>query len=244
MAIDLAKAADRLATLQRAIDVAGQVSGHQAARLLAVSKGQSAAAVQAFYDLGLRDFGESYAQELDDKRQTLGKTAPQIRWHFVGAIQSNKIPSIVRCHLVHSVGTLRHAVAMSTMDAQDLVILLQVNIGEERQKSGFLPGALPALMPQLLELPHLVVRGLMALPPVDEPIVQRRQRFLQVAELRDRLQQQTGHALPELSMGMSDDHVEAVACGATWVRVGTALFGPRDHPLRRQMKQQKKGVSR
>jgi pyridoxal phosphate enzyme (YggS family) len=210
-------------------------------RLLAVSKGQSTEKIQAAYAAGHRDFGENYAQELKAKMEALSPACPNIRWHFIGRIQSNKAGVIARTHLVHSVASIEHALALArrrenvaaqksagTGDSGEaLPILLQVNLVGEEAKGGFAPNALRKTIEALSAEKTLKVQGLMAIPPLETSAADAARFFEGVARLRDGLEAGLNLDLPELSMGMSQDFPAAIAQGATWVRVGTAIFGPR-----------------
>jgi pyridoxal phosphate enzyme (YggS family) len=192
--------------------------------LVAVSKAHPESAIRAAYDVGLRIFGENYAQELEAKASALGDL-PELRWRFIGHLQRNKIKLIERARAtVDTVDSLRLAQALSSRaEARGLVIevLLQVNVGGEAQKSGCTPDEVPALVDAVRALPHLELRGLMTVAPHLDNVDATRPLFATLREL--------AHAqrLPELSMGMTHDLEPAVAEGATMLRIGTAIFGPR-----------------
>jgi pyridoxal phosphate enzyme (YggS family) len=220
-----------LSRISEAASAAGRAA--DSVRLLAVSKGQSPAAIEAAYRAGQRDFGENYVQELTRKAVALGHL-DGLRWHFIGHLQTNKaklVAGLVRS--VHSVDGLRLALELDKRRAarrdeapDPLRVLVEVNIGREPQKHGALPEDVGALLEVLERSNALAPVGLMTVPPqTDEPAGARR-FFNALAELRDALG--GSERLPELSMGMSADLEQAVACGATWVRVGTAIFGPRE----------------
>lgn len=202
-----------------------------AVTLIGVSKRQPAAALRAALDAGLHDLGENYAQELVGKRDApeLAGTAP--RWHFIGALQSNKVRHVVGTALIHTVDRASLVTAIATR-ARALAllqdVLVEVNLGGEAQKAGVDPRALPELLDAIAAAPDAVrCRGLMLIPPVDGP-EQVRPHFAALRELAAR--HGTGRAnvdLTELSMGMSNDFEVAIAEGATMVRVGTAIFGAR-----------------
>ena len=197
--------------------------------LLAVSKTRPFEDLQRAYDLGLRAFGENYLQEALDKIQAL--EALDISWHFIGPIQSNKTRAIAEnFHWVHSVERLKIARRLSEQRPEGLPplnICLQVNISGEDSKSGAKPEELPALVAAVSELPRLKLRGLMAIPaPCPDPDLQRAP-FARLKALLDQLQLDNP-ALDTLSMGMSSDLEAAIAEGATLVRVGTDIFGPRN----------------
>ena len=195
-------------------------------KLVAVGKLQPIEALVEAVAAGQLDLGENYPQELRDKaRLVRGAT-----WHFIGALQRNKVKYVVGvCRLVHSIDSpsLAEEIARRAADA-GLVqrILLQVNVGEEAQKSGVAESDLGELVDRVRALPSLALEGLMCIPPnVDLDKVA--PYFRRLRELRDGERARTGLALPELSMGMSADYEIAIAEGATLVRVGTAIFGER-----------------
>ncbi|GLH51286.1 MULTISPECIES: YggS family pyridoxal phosphate-dependent enzyme [Pseudomonas] len=195
--------------------------------LLAVSKTKPAQAVREAYAAGLRDFGENYLQEALGKQADL--TDLPLSWHFIGPIQSNKTRAIAEHFAwVHSVDRLKIAQRLSEQRPADLPplnICIQVNVSGEASKSGCTPADLPALATAISALPRLKLRGLMAIP---EPTQDRAEQDAAFATVRD-LQASLNLALDTLSMGMSHDLESAIAQGATWVRIGTALFGARDY---------------
>ena len=195
--------------------------------LLAVSKTKPAQAVREAYAAGLRDFGENYLQEALSKQVEL--TDLPLSWHFIGPIQSNKTRAIAENFAwVHSVDRLKIAQRLSEQRPADLPplnICIQVNVSGEASKSGCTPADLPALATAISALPRLKLRGLMAIP---EPTEDRAEQDAAFATVRD-LQASLNLPLDTLSMGMSHDLESAIAQGATWVRIGTALFGARDY---------------
>ena len=195
--------------------------------LLAVSKTKPAQAVREAYAAGMRDFGENYLQEALGKQAEL--TDLPLSWHFIGPIQSNKTRAIAENFAwVHSVDRLKIAQRLSEQRPADLPplnICIQVNVSGEASKSGCTPADLPALANAISALPRLKLRGLMAIP---EPTEDRAQQDAAFASVRD-LQARLNLPLDTLSMGMSHDLESAIAQGATWVRIGTALFGARDY---------------
>lgn len=196
--------------------------------LLAVSKMQGMAAIREAFPAGLHDFAENYLQEALDKQPQLTDLA--IRWHFIGPIQSNKTrPIAENFDWVHSVDRLKIAQRLSEARPSHLPplnICLQVNVSGEASKSGCRPEDLTALAFAASQLPRLRLRGLMAIPAPAADVEQQRAPFRQLRELMEALNQQ-GLALDTLSMGMSEDFPAAIAEGATIVRIGTAIFGPR-----------------
>ncbi|TAN51446.1 MAG: YggS family pyridoxal phosphate-dependent enzyme [Methylococcaceae bacterium] len=196
-------------------------------RLLAVSKTQPARILAAAYGLGQRHFGENYLQEALEKQARLAHF--EITWHFIGPIQSNKTRAIAQhFHWVHSVDRLKVAQRLSEQRPAHLPplnICLQVNISGESSKSGVAPDELAALAQQIAALPHLRLRGLMAIPAASPDPEQQRRPLARLRECY--LALQAGFGLDTLSMGMSDDLAAAVAEGSTLVRIGTAIFGAR-----------------
>ncbi|WP_448675759.1 YggS family pyridoxal phosphate-dependent enzyme [Pseudomonas sp. LY-1] len=195
--------------------------------LLAVSKTKPAQAVREAYAAGMCDFGENYLQEALGKQAEL--TDLPLSWHFIGPIQSNKTRAIAENFAwVHSVDRLKIAQRLSEQRPADLAplnICIQVNVSGEASKSGCTPADLPALANAISALPRLKLRGLMAIP---EPTEDRVAQDAAFAAVRD-LQASLNLPLDTLSMGMSHDLESAIAQGATWVRIGTALFGARDY---------------
>lgn len=194
-------------------------------KLLAVSKGRSIAAIRELYRLGQRDFGENYAAEMIEKKAALEGDCPSIRWHFLGRIQTNKIHLIAQADCVHSLASARHAQALAKarQGSDVLPVFLQVDFSGETQRFGIRPNELETAWRQISLLPQLRIEGLMVLLPLSgdrSPA----EWFAKLAGLRDQLARQVGAKLPELSMGMSGDFEDAILRGATWVRIGTALF--------------------
>ncbi len=195
--------------------------------LLAVSKTKPSQAVREAFAAGMHDFGENYLQEALGKQSEL--TDLPLSWHFIGPIQSNKTRAIAENFAwVHSVDRLKIAQRLSEQRPADLPplnICIQVNVSGEASKSGCTPADLPALANAISALPRLKLRGLMAIP---EPTEDRAAQDAAFARVRD-LQASLNLPLDTLSMGMSHDLESAIAQGATWVRIGTALFGARDY---------------
>jgi len=209
-----------------------QEAGHEAAavQLLAVSKTFGPEAVLEAVQAGQRAFGENYLQEgLDKIRAVQEAGAPALDWHFIGPIQSNKTRPIAENFAwVHTVEREKIAQRLSEQrpaGLPPLQICLQVNISGEASKSGIAPEEVAELAHKIAALPRLTLRGLMAIP---EPTEDRAQQDAAFATVRT-LQESLNLPLDTLSMGMSHDLEAAVAQGATWVRIGTALFGARDY---------------
>lgn len=211
---------ERLEAVRSRIARAAESAGRDPAsvRLVAVSKTKPAAMVRAAYEAGQRDFGENYAQELASKAEELADLA-ELRWHFIGHLQSNKARVVAPvASLVHSVDGASVTRELAKRAPRVLPVLIEVNAGEA-QKHGAAEADVDALVALVRAERNLDLQGFMTVPPNDP--VETRRAFERLAELRAR------HGLRELSMGMSADLEVAIACGATIVRVGTAIFGDR-----------------
>jgi hypothetical protein len=238
-AASLAQIPQRLAEVRRRIVEASADRGPDAVRLVAVSKGQTVASIRAAWDQGQRDFGENYVQELVSKAEQLGDlTAGGLRWHAIGRLQRNKARDVARiASVVHAVDRPELARELdrraSAADRRApggaatarIEVLVEVNLGGEAAKGGCAPAEVGPLLDAIAGCPNLVARGLMTIPPEAENPEEARPFFRALRELRDH--HGGAAALPELSMGMSHDFEIAIAEGATIVRVGTAIFGPR-----------------
>lgn len=201
----------------------------QSVKLVAVSKFHPIDAIIEVAGLGQKEFGENYIQEALEKIAV----RPDLNWHAIGPIQHKKTKDIIgKFSLIESLATdsflqeleKRTKAANCTQD-----VLLQVNIGREEQKSGLLPEDLIPFAQKVLAVPSLKLCGLMCLPPLDENPEHTRPYFIQLRELKEKLEKELGVQLPHLSMGMSADFPVAIEEGATIIRVGTDIFGPR-HP--------------
>ena len=221
---------DRLTAVRQRIDAAALRADRDPGgiRLLAVSKTRPAADLRLAHAAGQQAFGESYLQEALRKQSELANLP--LEWHFIGGIQSNKTSAIAEhFQWVHGLCDLRHARRLSSQRPASMGPLdccIQVNVSGEVTKNGVTPAELPSLAQAVSTLPGLRFRGLMALPAPTPDERQQRQAFLRVRQLFDSLRR-AGMTLDTLSMGMSDDLEAAVAEGATIVRIGTAIFGPR-----------------
>ncbi|MGQ3821999.1 YggS family pyridoxal phosphate-dependent enzyme [Pseudomonas alliivorans] len=221
--------AANISTLEQRIRTASLAAQRDPASvgLLAVSKTKPSSALREAYAAGLRDFGENYLQEALGKQAELADLP--LCWHFIGPIQSNKTRAIAENFAwVHSVDRLKIAQRLSEQRPEGLEplnICIQVNISGEASKSGCTPEDLPALAAAISALPRLKLRGLMAIPEPTEDQAEQAAAFAAVRTLQDHLDL----PLDTLSMGMSHDLEAAIAQGATWVRIGTALFGARDY---------------
>ena len=216
--------------LRQEISAAAAAAGRseQSVTLVAVSKGQPVDAIRALAALGVEHFGESYLQEALSKRTVLAELP--LTWHFIGRIQTNKTTPLAReFDWVHGIDRLKIAERLSAQrpaDRRPLNVCLQINIAAEASKAGVAPEASAELVAAVARLPGLRLRGLMAILPAGLTEPQRRHGFAAVRTLLQQLNAR-GAALDTLSMGMSDDFREAILEGATMVRIGTALFGPR-----------------
>ena len=201
--------------------------------LVAVSKLQPFTAIEEAYRAGQRDFGENRLEELWQKVETARERGLQdIRWHMIGSIQSRKTPRVVGPFtLVHSVDRLKIANRLSrnALEANSVVdVLFEVNISSEASKHGFDPDALRNATPELIELPGLRIHGLMTMAPIADDPESVRPLFRKLRSLRDELAGDYPQVdWQQLSMGMTQDYEVAVEEGATLVRVGSAIFGPR-----------------
>ncbi len=221
---------NRLQAVQDRIAAATAAAGRPpgSVALLAVSKTRPAADIRALHACGQRAFGENYLQEAQTKMASLADLA--IEWHHIGRIQGNKTRAIAAAfHWAHGVAELRHAERLAEQRPPELPplnVCIQVNVSAEPSKAGVPVTAVEPLARAIALLPNLRLRGLMAIPePSDDALAQRRP-FRALRELRDRLRA-VGLEMDTLSMGMSDDLEAAILEGATIVRIGTALFGPR-----------------
>lgn len=200
-----------------------------AVSLLAVSKRQSIAKIREAAAAGLLHIGENYLQEALDKKRELADL-PQLVWHFIGPIQSNKTRGIAEnFDWVHSVDRARIAKRLSDQRptaAGPLNVCVQVNLSAEESKSGTTFSEASALCQQVAELPNLTLRGLMAIPAATDVEADQHRAFRILAQLFQSLQAKHPD-MDTLSMGMSNDYAAAIAEGSTMIRLGTALFGPR-----------------
>jgi pyridoxal phosphate enzyme (YggS family) len=213
--------ADVLEQMAAAADRAGRDLA--SIRLVAVSKAKSVTDIEKVYALGHRDFGENRAQEMVEKAARL---PDDIRWHFIGGLQTNKARSIRPItHLLHSMDRESLGAAWAKGSGLPPPVLLQVNTGHEEQKSGADPERAGQVLDHLIGL-GIEVLGLMAIPPYSDDPEQQRPHFAMLRELRDRLAP-AQPSLVELSMGMTDDFEVAIEEGSTVIRVGRAIIGER-----------------
>lgn len=194
-------------------------------RLLAVSKTKPPEAVREAAGCGLRLFGENKVQEAQAK---IPQCPSGLEWHLIGHLQSNKAKVAVHLfQMIHSVDSLKLMQALEAHAETTLPVLLQVNVSGEASKSGMKPDEVADVIEAANQLSKIEVHGLMTIPPFTPDPEKARMHFAALRELRDRLQEETGTPLPELSMGMSHDLEVAIEEGSTWVRIGTDLFGSR-----------------
>jgi pyridoxal phosphate enzyme (YggS family) len=196
--------------------------------LLAVSKGQSSAAIESVARTGIENFGENFLQESLPKIETL--KGNELTWHFIGRLQANKTrPVAEHFQWVHGVDRLKVAERLSAqrpLDTAPINVCLQLHVGGEASKGGVEPADILGLAESVRELPRIRLRGLMSMPPAETDVARQRQWFRETREVFDSLNSK-GLELDALSMGTSADFEAAIAEGATIVRIGTAIFGPR-----------------
>ncbi len=222
---------DRLAAVRHRVAAAASNCGRDPAAITLISVGKTfpAEVVNEAVTAGATDLGENRVQEAVAKKPGVAEA----RWHLIGPLQRNKARSALDVFdIVHTVDRFEIADRLQYLltehwPERKLDVLLEVNVAEEPQKAGMLPEDASELLEHALGCDRLSVRGLMAIPPWAEDPEASRPWFRKLRELRDRLEDEVSHPLPELSMGMSHDFEIAIAEGATMVRVGTAIFGPR-----------------
>ena len=223
--------AERLAEVLKRIETSALGSGRDpgSIRLLAVSKTFPAPIVEVAIQAGQLRFGENRIQEAIDKIPRI--VNPQVRWHFIGHLQSNKARWAVELfdviETLDSPKIVRRIGSLSRSLDKDLEVLIQVNVGEEPQKTGISPDELPMILTLAESFPRLKVKGLMAIPPYTPDPEAGRPYFRELNRLLGKLNKSRSEPLTELSMGMSHDFHVAIEEGATLVRVGTAIFGSR-----------------
>jgi len=217
--------------IQDLLKHAAEAAGRDPAEvtLLAVTKKEPASLVLAAAEAGQRHFGENFVQEALDKMDETGRD--DLVWHFIGHLQSNKTrPVAERFRWVHTVDRLKIAKRLSDQRPQDappLNLCIQVNVDDEASKAGVAPDEVAALARDVASLPRLRLRGLMCIPRERDEPQEQREPFARMRALLESLND-NGLGLDTLSMGMTGDFEAAIAEGATIVRIGTALFGPRD----------------
>ncbi len=203
-----------------------QIKEHlpEGVNLLAVSKGHSVSSIRQLAELGQRDFGESRLQEALPKISILNSRF-QIRWHFIGRLQANKVRNVVKSFaVIHSVDSISLAKRISRIAGEEKrcpEIMLQVKMRDDPNKGGFCPEDLCKFWPEIVDLPNLKIVGLMTMAPFELPLEERKHLFQECSDLAIKL------SLPERSMGMSSDWEQALQAGSTWLRLGSILFGDR-----------------
>lgn len=229
----MAEIAENLDRVREQIAQAAAKAGRAAddIELVAITKTHPAEKVREAVEVGQTLFGESRVQEA---RVKIPELPSSVRWHFVGHLQKNKIRhALPLFEMIHSVDSLVLAQEVNRIAEEEGMhprILLEVNVAGEGSKFGFAPDKLREQMEEVLALPRLSILGLMTIPPLAEEVRVSRKYFVQLRELRDRLQTEFRVDLAHLSMGMTQDYPIAVEEGATLVRVGTAIFGERTRP--------------
>ena len=235
-AVPLEEIGRRRARILEAITAAAAKVGRRPedVTLMAVTKGHDAETVRNAARAGLVVFGENRVQEGSAKIAALGSEFSGLTWRLIGPLQTNKAKTALQWFsAVESLDRERLAVRLEGLLAEEepgrrLPVLLEINVGGEVSKSGAPPDEASRLLEAVVACPHLEPRGVMAVPPFDEDPEKSRPHFRRLVEIREGLSRRFGLALPEISMGMSHDYAVAVEEGATEVRVGTALFGPRE----------------
>lgn len=216
---------DRLEEIERRVCRAAEKSGRRRedVTILAVTKTFPAEVIVEAYEAGMRDFGENYVQEFEGKHTVLAGL-PEARFHLIGHLQSNKARRAME--LFHSIQTVDSGKLARRLEecGSPLDVMIEVKLSPEGSKHGASPEELPALCQSIRALPNLRLTGLMTIPPWSTDAASSRPYFAKLRELSER------HAVPGLSMGMSNDFEVAIEEGATHVRIGTALFGSRKKP--------------
>ena len=230
---------NHLQTIHKIIDSAAKKAARDpdTVHLLAVSKTRPPEDILEAAKAGQFAFGENYEQEAVAKIEAIRQSHPDLKleWHFIGPIQSNKTRSIAEhFNWVHSVDREKIARRLSEQRPADLPplnVCLQVNISQEKTKSGVIPEEVSHLAKAISAMPNLRLRGLMAIPEPESDPAKQRQPFQAMKALFDELVQ-AGYDVDTLSMGMSDDMETAIQEGATTVRIGSAIFGKRSYPAK------------
>jgi len=221
--------ADNIARVEERIQgVLRRASRTDAVTLVAITKQVPVERIAVAHRVGLRHFGENRVQEFEEKHRLL--VLPSAIWHMIGHLQSNKAARAAELFTcIDSLDSLHVAQKLGTASGGKIPVLVQVHLGDEPRKHGVEPGQLASLVEQAAALPGLAVQGLMTIPPYLEPAERVRPYFRRLRELAEELdrRQIPGVSMHRLSMGMSHDFEVAIEEGATEVRLGTALFGPR-----------------
>lgn len=194
-------------------------------KIVAVTKYQDAEAIKKLYDMGCRDFAENKVQDLLAKKAIL---FDDIRWHFIGTLQKNKVNKLIgNCYLIHSVDSLELAEKISEKSVQKTSVLLQVNTSFEASKHGLYPNEWEKVLPKVLELKGIEIKGLMTMGPLTDDKKMIIDSFKMLKEMQCKWQglfKDKASSFNELSMGMSQDYKLAIQEGSTMVRIGSALF--------------------
>ena len=227
--------AENIAAIRAKMDAAALTCGRDPKEILlcAATKMNDADAVRQAISAGVDLCGENRVQELTAKQKENAYEGAPV--HFIGHLQTNKVKQVVgKVDLIQSVDSLRLLKAIDAEAAKQGIIqdiLLEVNVGEEESKSGFDAEEVLPLLEQISEFPHIFVRGLMAIPPISQNSGDNRKYFQKILQLSVdiRAKKYDNVLVNCLSMGMSDDYEDAIACGSTMIRVGTAIFGKRNY---------------
>ena len=227
--------AENVAAIRAKMDAAARKSGRDPKEILlcAATKMNDADAVRQAIAAGVDLCGENRVQELVQKQKENAYEGAPV--HFIGHLQTNKVKQVVgKVDLIQSVDSLRLLKAIDAEAAKQGIvqdILLEVNVGEEESKSGFEVSEVLPILEQISEFPHIFVRGLMAIPPISRNSGDNRKFFQKILQLSVdiRAKKYDNVLVNCLSMGMSDDYEDAIACGSTMIRVGTAIFGKRNY---------------
>jgi len=221
--------AENIARVEERIQAALRRAGRtDEVTIVAVTKQVPVERIAEAYRLGLRHFGENRVQEFEAKQRLL--VLPSSIWHMIGHLQSNKAAHVLELlNWIDSLDSLRLAEKLNAAGGDKIPVLIQVHLGEEPSKHGVDPGQLPALVEQVAALSGLSIQGLMTIPPFLEPTERVRPYFRRLHELAEEISRRRipGVEMTRLSMGMSHDYELAIEEGATEVRLGTCLFGPR-----------------
>lgn len=233
---------ENLLYVENRIQAACEKSGRnrEDVTLIAVSKTKPVSLIMEAYETGIREFGENKVQELVDKYEQMPK---DIKWHMIGHLQTNKVKYIIdKATLIHGVDSLRLAEEISRQAVKHNVtanILVEINIGDEETKFGVAASDAVTLVSQIAELPNICIKGLMAIAPYVVDKEENRPLFCKMKELSVDITSQLIHnkqgdiiSLKELSMGMTGDYAVAIEEGATYIRVGTGIFGERDYSIK------------
>jgi pyridoxal phosphate enzyme (YggS family) len=198
-------------------------------RLIAVTKQVPVEVMQAAYELGIRDFGESRIQEASAKQAEMSQ--PDITWHLIGHLQTNKAAkALEQFQWIHSLDSLKLAQRLNQLAMERAIkpkLCLQVKLRPDPDKYGWTEAELLAALPELEQCHQLDIVGLMTIPPYDLPEAETLAVFEQTRDLAEQIRQRSNLSLQELSMGMSDDYRLALQAGATMIRLGRTLFGQR-----------------